>query len=357
MTPRERVLIALKREGTPDRVPFEISWGAFTPSLMQVYKEQTGSNEAPDEYFDFDVRWVVLSPTKVKRDLSKYYKDSVDEKAFFDDWGVGYITGAFQHFMEIKYHPLANCKTAQEVLSYEWPDMNADYRYEGMEGKIKDYKDRGYAVAGDMYCTIFETAWMLRGMEDLLVDFYNNEDIVHAICDGIGEIRVKQAVRYARLGVDIIRLGDDVTTQRGPMFSPELYRRFIKEPTRKIIKAAKEVNPDILIFMHCDGKVEDIVEEFIDIGVDILNPVQPECNDLEKIMKLYGGRISFWGGIGTQSVMPFGTPQEVRDSVEDTKNILGKDGGLLLAPTHILEPDVPWENVMAFVDAVKNNSY
>jgi uroporphyrinogen decarboxylase len=141
------------------------------------------------------------------------------------------------------------------------------------------------------------------------------------------------------------------------MMSLTTYQTFLKEPTREIIRAAKQVKPDVLIFMHCDGRVGDFVEELIDIGVDILNPVQPECNDLESLAKRFQGRISFWGGIGTQSVMPFGTPAEVASEVKRVKEILGRNGGLLIAPTHILEPDVPWENVLAFVKAAKECLY
>ena len=93
------------------------------------------------------------------------------------------------------------------------------------------------------------------------------------------------------------------------------------------------------------------------MGIDVLNPIQPECNDIEKIVELYEGKISFWGGIGTQSVMPFGKPEDVKKSVKAIKNLLGRDGGFLIAPTHILEPEVPWKNVLAFIDAAKQANY
>jgi uroporphyrinogen decarboxylase len=109
--------------------------------------------------------------------------------------------------------------------------------------------------------------------------------------------------------------------------------------------------------MHSDGAVADFIPEYIDIGVDILNPIQPECNDLEEIGRTYAGRISFWGGIGTQTTMPYGSPQEVQAKVQEVKSQLGSGGGLLLAPSHILEPEVPWENVVAFVEAARETHY
>lgn len=357
MTPRERVLQAMRRTGKPDRVPFEISWGAFTPALMNVYKRETGAEIEPDEYFDFDTRSVNLNPTRKQTDFSKYFKCELPRNIIFDEWGVGAVPGSKEHFLEYKYHPLAQCETAEDVYNYEWPDVDADYRFEGLEEKIRNYHERGYAVMGELYQTIFEMAWLLRGMEELLVDFYLNEEVAHAICEKLMELRIKQAEKYAQLGVDIIRLGDDIATQRGLMFSKEIYYKYLKERTRKIINAAKKINPDVLIFIHSDGKVEDIVDDFIDIGVDILNPVQPECNDLKKIFEKYGEKISFWGAIGTQSTMPFGKPEDVKAKVKEVQEILGKNGGLLVAPTHILEPEVPWENVLAFVEAAKGSKY
>ncbi|CUN65645.1 hypothetical protein EAI89_04080 [Eubacterium sp. am_0171] len=357
MNARERVLAALKGEGKPDRMPFEISWGAFTPRLMQCYHEQEQTEEAPEEYFDFDVRSVNIGVTNKKTDFTKYFKEKLPDNVIFDEWGVGAVPGSQEHFLEFKYHPLAWCETAEDVYGYEWPDVDADYRFEGMKEKIEEYKSRGYVVMGELYQTIFETAWMLRGMETFLMDYYENEEVAMAICDKLEELRIKQAKKYAELGVDIIRLGDDVATQKGPLMSREMYGALIKERMKRIVQAGKAVNPEVLYFRHCDGKVEDIVDDFIEEGIDILNPVQPECNDLTLIYDRFGDRLAFWGGIGTQSTMPFGTPEEVREKVKEVQKILGKRGALVVAPTHILEPEVPWENVLAFVDAARHSYY
>ena len=357
MTPRERVLTAMRRSGKPDRVPFEISWGAFTPGLMNVYRQRTGSTLDPAEYFDFDVRLVNLDPTQNKTDFSSWFSESPPPDTIWDEWGYGALQGSMEHFLEYRYHPLAECTSVEQIRGFNWPDVDADYRFEDVARSTRTFQARGYAVAGELYLTIFETAWLLRGMENLLMDFYANEEIAHVICETLTEIRVRQAARYAEIGVDVLRLGDDVATQKGPMMSLELYRKFLKERTRRIIAAAKHVKPDILVFMHSDGAVAEFVPEYIDIGVDILNPVQPECNDLSEIGRRYGDRISFWGGIGTQSTMPYGAPQEVRAKVQEVRSQLGTHGGLLLAPSHILEPEVPWENVLAFVDAARNAMY
>jgi len=344
----------MRRSAKPDRCPFEISWGAFTPGLMAVYRERTAANLEPCEYFDFDTRSVDLVPTRKQTDFRLFHTGTLPDTVMFDEWGVGMMAGSTEHFVEYKYHPLAGCQTPEQVRDFAWPDVDADYRFEPLASRVAAFQERGYAVTGELYQTIFEMAWLLRGMENLMVDFYTQPEIAHAICERLTELRVRQAIRYAELGVDVLRLGDDVGTQFGPMIGLDAYRTFLKERTRRIIAAAKRVKPDLLVFMHCDGQVDRFIPEFLDIGVDILNPVQPECNDLAALGRQYGDRLSFWGGIGTQTTMPFGTLEEVRQKVSDVQRSLGGNGGLLLAPTHILEPEVPWENVEAFVAAAKS---
>ena len=353
MTSRERVLTAMRRTGIPDRTPFEISWGAFTPGLMKVFRERTGSELDPAEYFDFDTRSVNINPTQKLTDFRRWFDTELPAKVIWDEWGYGSLQGSMEHFLEYRYHPLAGCTTVDQILEFDWPDVDADYRFEGIAERTRAYQDRGYAVTAELYMTIFETAWLMRGMENLLLDFYRNEDLAHAIFEKLTELRVRQAKKYAEIGVDVLRLGDDVAMQKGPMMELELYRKFLKERMRRIIAAAKHVRKDILIFMHSDGSVKDFIPEYIDIGVDILNPVQPECNDLEEIGRRYSEKLSFWGGIGTQTTMPYGTPEEIAGKVKEVQGQLGTKGGLLIAPSHILEPEVPWENVLAFVDAVK----
>jgi len=354
MNSRERVLTALQRTGKPDKTPFEISWGSFTPQLMRTYREHTRSVLSPEEYFDYDTRFVLPGPTRKKTDFTKYYPAGpLPEGLSIDEWGVGYIPTRYE-IQSPKFHPLASLSTVEEINAYPWPDLDEDYRYEEALKKTKEYQQRGYAVCGEMYQTIFETAWLMRNMEQFMIDLVLNEDIAHIICDNITRIRIKQARLLAKIGVDIIRLGDDIVSQQGLMMSPEIYSHFFKPRLKKIIRAAKEENPDVIIFMHSCGKVEEVIEDFIDAGVEVLNPLQPECNDLKMIHDRYKDRLSFWGGIGVQNVMPFGTPDEVTDKVKETNDLLGSEGGFLLAPAHILDPSVPWQNVIAYIEAAKN---
>ena len=139
------------------------------------------------------------------------------------------------------------------------------------------------------------------------------------------------------------------------MFSIDLWRRFIKPRWAKLYAEVKRINPRIKIRYHSDGNIMSIIPELIEIGVDILNPVQPECLDVREVKKKYGDRLVLDGAIGTQSVMPFGTPEEVRQAVRAARRDLGGDGALILAPTHVLEPEVPIENILAFVAACQED--
>lgn len=347
-------MTALKRTGKPDKTPFEISWGSFTPQLMRTYREKTGSDLSPEEFFDYDTRFVLPGATKKQTDFTKFYRVAqLPENISIDEWGVGYIPTRYE-IQSPEYHPLEDFSSVEEINAYPWPDFDEDYRYEEVIQKTEEYQKRGYAVCGEMYQTIFETAWLMRNMEQFMIDLILNEEIAHAICENITRIRIRQARLYAKAGVDIIRLGDDIVSQQGLMMSPEVYDTFFKPRLKKIIRAAKEENPDVIIFMHSCGKVEDVIDDFIEAGVEVLNPLQPECNDLKMIGAKYKDRLSFWGGIGVQLTMPFGSPEEVTAKVNETNDVLGKEGCYLLAPAHILDPSIPWDNVMAYIEAARN---
>jgi len=351
------VLTTLRRK-VPDKVPREISWGAFTPALMKVFKEKTGANN-PAEYFNFEVRSVMPAPTKKIEDFSVYYAKKLPNKTTKsaeetspNEWGILAVKGSKYHYSKM-LHPMANLHHPKEILDYPFPDLKESYRYKHIANEVEKLKKRELAVMGELAVTIFEISWYLRGMENLLTDFMINEEFANTLLDVITDIRCFQAEKFAQTGVDILRLGDDVGSQKTTLISPQLWRRYLKPRLRKIIQVAKAANPDIHIFYHSDGYIEPIIPDLIQIGVDILNPIQPECMDPAKLKHLYGDKLSFWGTIGCQKTMPFGSPEDVRQEVKFRLETVGQGGGLLLAPTHILEPEVPWENVLAFFEGIE----
>ena len=135
------------------------------------------------------------------------------------------------------------------------------------------------------------------------------------------------------------------------MMSLDMYRQYLKPRLASVIQAARAISPNVLIAYHSCGFVEPFIDDLIDAGIDILNPVQPECMDFAKIHAKYGDRLSFWGTLGTQTLFPFGTAEEVYAKTIENLSIAGPRGGLLAAPTHLVEPEVPLENILAYIAA------
>ncbi|HPY90525.1 MAG TPA: uroporphyrinogen decarboxylase family protein, partial [Lentisphaeria bacterium] len=158
----------------------------------------------------------------------------------------------------------------------------------------------------------------------------------------------------AQAGVDLLCIGDDIGMQKTTMMSMDNYRQWLKPRHAAVINAAKAAKPDILVTYHSCGFIEPFIPELIEIGVDVLNPVQPECMDFAKIHAQYGTHLSFWGTLGTQTTMPFGSADEVRSTTLRNLAIAGSKGGLFCSPTHIIEPEVPWDNIEAYVQAARD---
>lgn len=344
MNQRENLLRALRRD-KPEHVP--VSFGLCN-SLDQQFREKTGHTDYM-EYFNMPYRYVGILDSRKPADYSQYYKD-LPGNVYIDEWGVGYAYGAFEHFAKM-LHPMECFVSVEQVRDFPLPDYLADYRWEGFAQRVREIKDKGYAAVFSAI-QLFEPAWYLRGMEALLMDMMDNNEIAAECLDRITRISVGMCERLAEAGIDMIVYGDDVGTQKRMMMSPGMWRRWIKPRTEAVIRAARRINPDVLCYYHSDGVIYDIIPDLIEIGVDILNPVQPECMDPVKIKHMYGDRLSFWGTIGIQTTMPFGSPEQVEAVVKHMIETVGKDGGLVVAPTHLLEPEVPWCNIEALVDAV-----
>ena len=197
----------------------------------------------------------------------------------------------------------------------------------------------------------------MRGMDRLFMDFYDNPEFATALLDQMLEIRTFQAVRYAEAGVDILHTGDDLGMQHTLIMSVAMWRKWIKPRLAKVIQAARQVKPDLLVEYHTDGFVIPFIPELIEIGINVLNPVQPECMDPAEIKRKFGDYLAFSGTVGNQSTLPFGTPDEVRRVVSRTHRDGWARWGLVLAPSHMLEPDVPWENILAFFEAAEEYGY
>ncbi|MBT5875950.1 MAG: hypothetical protein HOH43_21165 [Candidatus Latescibacteria bacterium] len=346
MTPRERVLQAVNR-GAPDKVPKEVG---FTQAVMERFEKETGAKD-PATYFDIETRHVDFAPlTETDTpDFTLYLKDLPAEARIMSEYGTASVSANFHHFWGYVY-PLRNAATVRDVERYPWPEVSLSYRHQHLENQVSRLHDDGYFVSG--FCGhIFETAWQLVGFEKMFEDLMLNPSLAEAVLEAITENNCFRARRFAEAGVDMLRTGDDVGMEDRLMMAPELWRKYLKPRLAREIQAARDVNPEIPVWYHSDGDISLIIEDLIEVGVTVLNPVQPESLDVTKIQRLYGDRMAFWGTIGTQTVMPFGTPGQVKETVRDMIDLFAP--GLVLAPTHVLEPDVPWENIIAMFEAIE----
>ena len=351
MTPRERTWAVVTRE-QPDRLPREFK---LTPALMESFHRQHGASD-PADHFSLDVRDVFFAAPTASADFSEYYPEGMPRlwnPAGWEvgEWGVGVKEGSMHHFVHIE-HPMRRLSKLEELERYPFPDLTPPERHQHLDGQVRAIHDRDLFAIGFMEWTIFEIAWHMRGMEELFSDLAFNPPFAEYLLDRITEIRCFQARCYAAAGVDLLKIGDDMGTQIAMFISPQMYRQWFKPRHAAVIRAAREVRPELPVCYHSDGKCLAIIPDLIEIGVTVLNPVQPECLDLAEVKKRFGDRLAFWGGIGTQTTMPFASPEEVYRTVQKTIDILGP-AGYFPCPTHVLEPEVPWENILAYLRAVE----
>ena len=345
MTSRERMLAYMWRQ-EPDRVPRH---AGFTPSLLEKVKEAIGGEE-PGAHFDMDgLRGVGLKrpddyqPT----DYSRYFPELPEGTVVGGD-GIYHAPGDYFHFTHI-VSPLRDATTLKEIE--EFPiEMYDGWTDDHMAAEVEKHKADGYATelwVGHLY----ESAWQIRGYEHFLVDLLERPAFAESILERLAERNRRAAVAGAKAGVDKLRTGDDIANQRALMFQPDLWRRTLKRHWGNILSAAKEIKPGLAVWYHSDGNVTQVIPDLIEIGITILNPVQPECMDPVQLKETYGDRLAFDGTIGTQTTFPWGTPDEMKRTVKRMIETVGKGGGLSLAPTHVLEPEVPVENIFAFFEA------
>jgi len=264
---------------------------------------------------------------------NSYYRES---RPYTDEWGVGWRLVEYQtrfgpgQYTEIVVHPLADDRA---IDTYRPPDPHRPELYLEAERLLREHRGAHFIV-GVTVTTIFETAWALRGLPRLLTDFVLDPDLADRILELPFRYHLAAAKRLVEMGVDMIWTGDDVGTQAGMMISPRHWRKFLKPRMAQFIAELKAINPAVKLAYHCDGDLRAIIPELIEIGVDVLNPIQPACMDPAEIKRRYGDRLCFWGSLDEQHTLPFGTPEDVRREVLARLETIGQGGGLILGPTH-----------------------
>jgi uroporphyrinogen decarboxylase len=260
--------------------------------------------------------------------------------------------GAY-HLRE-KFYPLASVSSVEQLRALPWPDLDTALGGGTLAQDVAAIHADGKVAVCNMEVTVFESAWYRRGMDVLFEDMLEGNEIGAWLLDWFTEFSVRRARMVARAGVNVVGLGDDVGTQRGMMMSVPFWREHLKPRLKRVIDALRENQTGPLrVRYHSDGDIRPIIDELVEIGVDILNPVQPECLPVAEVIAAHRHHLKFWGMVGTQTTMPFGTPGEVRAVVAECARHAREGAGIVVAPTHVLEPDVPWENIEALADAIR----
>jgi uroporphyrinogen decarboxylase len=254
----------------------------------------------------------------------------------------------YGHYTEMTEYPLAEDAA---IESYQPPDPRRPELYHEAQWVIDNFK-KDYWIVGVTVTTIFETAWALRGYEQMLTDFSLNPNLADRILDIPNEYHLTAAKKLTEMGVDMIWIGDDVGAQDSMIFSPKMWRRFFKPRMARFIDALKAINPDVKVAYHSDGNILPIIPDLIEIGLDVLNPIQPASMDPIKLKQDFGDQLCFWGSIDEQHTLPFGSTSDVKNEVLSRINTLGKDGGLILGPTHHVQLDTPLENFWTMVNTI-----
>jgi len=353
MTSRERVLQALAHQPT-DRVPrllYEEAIG-YTPPIERLLRERCAA-KSPRDYFGMDLTRVTFNPTTLLPSRFAAWLGTDAHAALssgeVDEWGVWWRKGDFHHFAQLQ-PSLRSVQNFERLREYPWPDLEQPYRWQGVRERVEALHGQGFAVTG--YAgSVFERSWYLRGVEDLMMDMLAAPALAHWLFERTAALQQYAATQFARAGVDIVITGDDVAGQKGMLMKLEMWREFLKPRLAATVRAVKRARADTFVFYHSDGNVEPVIPDLIEIGIDILNPVQPECMEPAALKRKFGDHLSFWGTVSVQRTMPFGTPEEVRAEVRARVREVARGGGLILAPAHVLGPETPWENIVAFFEA------
>ena len=353
MNSKERVLAAIDHK-EPDRVPLD---ECFRLDLWQNLRSFYGvvDNIRVMDKLGIDIYNIYMLPPSVfmkkATTLSMMPWNPViplGHGLYRDEWNVVYKLGATGDFVHVVRRPLED---SDALSSYELPNVDADGRFDTAEQEIKN--NRGFAIAAFMQMTYFElAAHYLRGFEKFIHDMYTNPAVANNLLDTILKFRIAEAKRFVEMGVDIVKLGDDIGTQTGMMINPNVWREFLKGRTEQLVRMLKKNG--ILVFYHSDGDVREVIPDLIEIGVDILNPIQPDCMDPAEIKKHYGDKLTLHGGISVQETLPFGSEEEVAQEVARRIRDCGYGGGYILAPSNRITPDVTLRNVVAVYESAKN---
>jgi uroporphyrinogen decarboxylase len=370
MTHRERVLSALAHRA-PDRVPIDLgatfstsinvgayaalrAWLGLAPEPSPAFLLARAGTIIPGEdvvsHFDLDARPMVMgAPDRTPG-------SNLSEETYVDEWGVTWTKPDRGHFINTD-GPFCRLDTPTEkdLEGFAWPDPDDPSRYRGLRERAKFFHDTtDQAVVLNLWVGLVHVAEFVRGFSQWLEDLLVNPAFAEALMDRIMDFWVRgteRALTEAGEFIDVVAIVEDLGMQQGPLLRPEVYRRMIKPRHRRMMGAVKKHGKRL--FLHSCGAVTAFIPDFIEMGVDALNPVQVSAHgmDTKRLKREFGRDISFWGAVDTGHVLPHGTPADVREEVKRRIDDLAADGGYILAAVHNIQADVPPQNVAAMYEA------
>lgn len=361
MNSRERVFTAFKKlQGVPDRVPIQFD---LCRQLSDYFANKFGIEahytENPYEDVTYrisanEIRIALGSDVVVTgASVSDDYRIIKDEKGMWlNEYQMCMRQGDI--YVEVLEYPLANAKTKSDIDNFRFPDPFAPGRFRDAEALIAKYKS-DYFIIGDIEVTVFSLGHQLAGMEKLLIDMMLETEYVVPLFEACADYQTKIGLELIKRGVDAIWFGDDFGTQLSLIISPETFRTQLKPIYKKMVDTFKQANPEIIPILHCDGAVAELLDDIKEIGFEVFNPVQPGVpGHLPQDMKdRFGEKFAFWGAIDQQDLLPNGTDEELENDIIEKISILGKNGGYMIAPAHILQNDVAPERVLKFIEFSK----
>jgi len=377
MTSRERILKALRHE-EPDRVPYDLSSTPVTGIHRIAYRKLRKALGLPDRepviwhlmqqlaWVEDDVHEEMETDAKglrPKAPASWTFETTEDADYIYytDEWGT---TRRRQkdggYYFDLCASPLADAESPVDIERYPFPDPTDDGRFAGLREIAEQGRAEGRAfVLGGICAGMLEMGQWMRGYENFFCDLAGNRPLAEAFCDKIIELKMRyweKALPLVGDLVDVIQEGDDYGGQNGLQVSPQLWREMFKPRWAQLIPHIKKLAPHVFIFFHSCGSIHEIIPDLIEVGVDVLNPVQVGADNMDskQLKQEFGDDLNFWGGgVDTQFVLPNGTPQQVRDEVKRRIDDFAPGGGVVFNTVHNIQADVPPENIMAMREAVR----
>jgi len=294
--------------------------------------------------------WTVgYQPPETKDRISAVWALTQDA-TWNDEWGTQWSHALGGVGANTTAYPINCWSQLDDYLANSFPDPLAPGRLDDAAKKIEMFSGNTYNY-GVILLSVFERLHCLRGMQNLFMDFYTNPQELERLADTLVEYILKLVRSWAKIGADSILLTDDWGTQTSLMISIDLWRKFFKARYKTIFDEIHRCGMDV--FLHSCGNVTDIIPDLIDVGLDVLDPIQPSAMDQAKIAREFGGKITFCGAIDDQHLLSAGSPQEVKDQVRRTIDLLGKPYGnsYIVAPANVVTPEVPFENLRALFEA------